>query len=139
MLILDTDHLSELDRATSAGQILLTRLSQASMDVGTTIVSIEEQLRGRFAQLGRARDPHKMIVIYHAIQATLEGIPRWIVLPWSSAAASAFEALRDSRLGIGTMDLRIASIVLTDGSKLLTRNLRDFQRIPNLDVENWLE
>ena len=37
------------------------------------------------------------------------------------------------------MDLKIASIALAANATLLSRNLRDFQRIPNLSVENWLE
>ena len=38
------------------------------------------------------------------------------------------------------MDLRIASIVIASKATfLLSRNLRDFQRIPNLNVEDWLE
>jgi tRNA(fMet)-specific endonuclease VapC len=35
------------------------------------------------------------------------------------------------------MDLRIAAITLENAGILITRNLRDFQRIPNLSVENW--
>ncbi len=37
------------------------------------------------------------------------------------------------------MDLRIASIVIANGATLLTRNLKDFTRVPDLRVENWLE
>ena len=35
------------------------------------------------------------------------------------------------------MDLRIAAITLENSGVLVTRNLRDFQRIPNLVVEDW--
>jgi len=36
------------------------------------------------------------------------------------------------------MDLKIASIVLEDHATLLSRNLRDFGRVPALQVEDWL-
>ena len=36
------------------------------------------------------------------------------------------------------MDLRIASIALTHDATLLSRNLRDFTKIPGLRVEDWL-
>ncbi len=32
---------------------------------------------------------------------------------------------------------RIAAVVLEDGGTLVTRNLRDFRRIPNLAIEDW--
>jgi predicted nucleic acid-binding protein len=36
------------------------------------------------------------------------------------------------------MDLKIASIAISIGAKLVTRNLNDFQRIPGIDAEDWL-
>ena len=35
------------------------------------------------------------------------------------------------------MDLRIAAIVMENGGVLVTRNLKDFQRIPSLAIEDW--
>jgi predicted nucleic acid-binding protein len=35
------------------------------------------------------------------------------------------------------MDLRIASIVLADSATLISMNLRDYQKVPGLQVEDW--
>ena len=35
------------------------------------------------------------------------------------------------------MDLKIASIALANNATLLTRNLSDFSKIPNLRIEDW--
>ncbi len=45
--------------------------------------------------------------------------------------------LRQQKIRIGTLDLRIASIVLATDGILVTRNFRDFERVPNLKIENW--
>ena len=37
------------------------------------------------------------------------------------------------------MDLKIASICLVRDGLLLTRNLSDFEKVPGLRVENWLD
>jgi tRNA(fMet)-specific endonuclease VapC len=37
------------------------------------------------------------------------------------------------------MDLKIASIALVQDALLLSANLRDFQQVPELRVEDWLK
>jgi tRNA(fMet)-specific endonuclease VapC len=41
------------------------------------------------------------------------------------------------RLNVGKKDQRIAATTLGNGATLVTRNLQDFQRIPNLALEDW--
>jgi tRNA(fMet)-specific endonuclease VapC len=56
-------------------------------------------------------------------------------VPFDDAASDVFIDLRRQRVRIGTMDLRIAAIA--NGMTVLTRNLVDFEKVPNLDVEDW--
>ena len=62
----------------------------------------------------------------------------WRILPFDQAAADQFQSLRAGRVRIGTMDLKIASIVLVQNATLLSNNLRDFEQVPGLRVEDWL-
>jgi tRNA(fMet)-specific endonuclease VapC len=49
-----------------------------------------------------------------------------------------FEAFRQAKTKVGTMDLKIASIALGNNATLLALNSCDFERIPGLHVEGWL-
>jgi tRNA(fMet)-specific endonuclease VapC len=138
MLVLDTDHLVELDRGSSQGAALQRKLEDAGDAVVTTIISAEEQFRGWLAQIHRQRDPHEQIATYQRLQRRIAFFAAWYILPWDTDAADILQGLRRQRVRIGTMDLKIASIVLAHDATLLSRNLRDFQQVPNLRVEDWL-
>ncbi len=138
MLVLDTDHLVEFDRGSAVGAALQHKIDNAGEEVATTIISVEEQFRGWLAQIHRQQDPHQQIVAYQRLQRRIEFFAAWYVLPWDTDSASTFQGLRKNRIRIGTMDLKIASIVLAHNATLLSRNLRDFQQVPGLRVEDWL-
>jgi tRNA(fMet)-specific endonuclease VapC len=62
-------------------------------------------------------------------------------LPFDEAAADLYGVIRAhlDRAGtpIGPNDLLIAAIVLAAGAKLVTRNVREFERVPGLAIESW--
>ena len=62
----------------------------------------------------------------------------WRILPFDDAAARMFKSFRSQKVRIGSMDLKIASIVKGHDATLLSRNIRDFQKVPELRVEDWL-
>jgi tRNA(fMet)-specific endonuclease VapC len=39
---------------------------------------------------------------------------------------------------VGAMDLLIAAHAISLGARVVTNDLREFQRIPGLRVENWV-
>lgn len=138
MLILDTDHLTELDRGLPAAGRLIERLDASGEDPAITIISVEEQLRGWLAQIGRLQDPFRQAAPYRRLHERVRSFAEWNVLPWTQEAAEIFVQLRGSGVRIGSMDLKIAAIALSHGALLLTRNLRHFERVPGLHAEDWL-
>ena len=138
MFVLDTDHLAELDRGSAEGIVLQRKLEESDDQIATTIISAEEQLRGWLAQIHRLHDTHQQIDAYQRLQQRIEFFAAWHVLPWDQRAADNPQELRSKRIRIGTMDLKIASICLSHRATLLSRNLRDFQRVPGLQAEDWL-
>jgi tRNA(fMet)-specific endonuclease VapC len=139
MFVLDTDHLSFLDRPESElGLLIRNRLDAARpAAVATTIVNFEEQTRGRFAFLARAKSMAQLLDAYGRLESHLKMYCSIPVLSFDAPAAAQFESLRQAKLKIGTMDLRIAAIVLSRDATLISRNLRDFQQVPGLRVEDW--
>ena len=80
-----------------------------------------------------------LIPLYGKLQQITELTKHWIILPWDMAAVTRLRQLSTNRLRIGTMDLRIAAITMANQATLLSRNLRDFTRVPDLTVEDWLQ
>jgi tRNA(fMet)-specific endonuclease VapC len=87
--------------------------------------------------LARAQSLAHQITAYGRLLSHLESYRRIPILGFDEAAATVFQRLRRSRIRIGTMDLKIASIVLSRHATLLSRNLGDFRQVPDLHVEDW--
>ena len=139
MLVLDTNHVSELFFRSAAGGRLLFRRCEQSSATATTAVTVEETLRGWLADIHRHTDLRKQIPCYDRLVRRVELFGSWLVLPLDDDAAARFEALHPLRSKVGTQDLKIASIALAHDATLLTRNIADFIHVPGLRVENWLD
>jgi tRNA(fMet)-specific endonuclease VapC len=140
MIILDTDHFTVLRYPEHSQYGLLSTNMRKSPDpnFATTAVSVEEQMRGWLAAIRRARRVHDQILYYTRLVGMVRFVSKWQILPFNEPAADRYESLRKQRVRIGTQDLKIASIALEAGALLLSANLRDFERVPGLRVENWL-
>lgn len=140
MIILDTDHISALQyRETPKAFALHARLEIFPLDeVATTAITIEEQMRGWLGLIRRYTDVQRQVAYYERLVRLLGFFAEWQVLPFDQRAADEFARLQKHGVRISTMDLKIAAIVLVHGGTLLSRNSRDFQRVPGLQVEDWL-
>lgn len=139
MYILDTDLFSLTDRSNSAeSQRLRFRLSGLRSDeLATTIVTFEEQTRGWLAWVAKAKSLAEQVERYRSLKRMLTSYRNVTVLDFDEKAAAEFERLQKQRIRIGTMDLKIAAIALAHKATLLSRNIRDFGKVPDLKVEDW--
>jgi len=139
MLILDTDHLTEYQKGTSAdAQRLKLRLEQSGEPYSTTIISVEEIMRGWMAAIRRHSDPVRQINAYRNLRLLFRFFATWEVCDWTEESAAKFAELKKSKIRIGTMDLKIATIAIAHNATLLTRNQSDFQKVPGLLTADWL-
>ena len=133
--ILDTDHVSLLQRGNVAIAARLDAL--AATAVAITMITADEQLQGRLTIIRRARTQVDIVRGYERLYETLRFYNSIALVLYDAAAAGRFDDMRRQGIRIGTQDLRIAAIVLTQGTILLTRNTRDFSQIPGLITEDW--
>ena len=63
----------------------------------------------------------------------------WFLLTSEPRRCSIISAPIKGLKKIGRGDLLIASIALAHKAVLVTRNLRDYRRIPNLQLANWVD
>jgi len=139
LLVLDTDHVTVLGKSSLASVALLERTGASRDDAVTTIVTVEEQLRGWLSEIHRHTDPFRQIIAQERLRARVEFFAAWTILPWDDDAASQLVNFRRQGVRLGTMDLKIAYITLAHEATLLTRNTGDFAQVPGLRFENWLD
>jgi tRNA(fMet)-specific endonuclease VapC len=138
--ILDTDlyTLSEIPDSPEFGR-LRARVAQLPREdeVVTTVITYEEQTRGWLAYAAKSRAMEHQVKAYGRLKRHLRAYLKIEVLDFDTVAAQEFERLQALRLRVGTLDQKIAAITITLHATLLSRNVRDFGKIPGLRVEDW--
>ena len=86
----------------------------------------------------RASSSSDLILAYRNLHITFESLKSFSILDFSPAVGSIYSFLLKQKIKIGTQDLRIAAITLSVNGILVTRNQRDFAKVPNLVLEDWL-
>ncbi len=139
MFLLDTDHIAVLERPTQPeyGRLQQRMALHPPSAFLYSVVSFHEQVLGANQYLSRAQAPAGVVHGYSLLGMVLDAFTRAQLLPFDLPAANVFDSLRAQRVRIGTMDLRIASIALSRKLAVLTRNMRDFNQVPGLTVQDW--
>ena len=137
MILLDTDHLALLQvRDAPAAFALHARLDAVPDEVVTTVITLEEQMRGWLALLHRVPEIPRQVAYYERLLRLVVFFAVWEVLPLDQQAAATFTLLRQQGVRIWTMDLKIVALALAHDAVVLSGNLRDFQQVPGLRVKD---
>ncbi|HUT91690.1 MAG TPA: type II toxin-antitoxin system VapC family toxin [Thermoguttaceae bacterium] len=138
MIAFDTDVLTEilLDNRAFVDRAACVPQGQQAIP----IVVVEEILRGRLNVIRRAeagKAPVSIARAYELFRRSLADFARITVLPYTPQAESLVEHRRQQKVRVATHDLRIAAICVDHSATLISRNRRDFDRVPRLSVEYW--
>ncbi len=136
--VFDTDHLTLLEQ--NHPFVVQRVATKDTKDIAVTVVTAEEQLRGRLntiRQASQSSQVDKLVLAYARLQDTMSDFCSLNILSFNQEAYTRYAELRRQKIRIGTQDLKIASIVLSVNGILVTRNQRDFAQVPSLIFEDW--
>ena len=133
--ILDTD-IASLFRE---GHPEVTRrvLAHPPSELAVTVITVEEMLAGWFQKLRQKNTPERLEAIYGQMTRTVVYLGRFNVLSYTVATHTRYLQLDAMKLNVRPFDLRIAAMAVEANGTIVTRNRRDFERVPGLIVEDW--
>lgn len=134
LFVLDTDHITLLQRGHPQVAAHLSLIDDEAL--ATTIITYEEQLRGRLAVVRQYEGTPQLSMAYIRLREMQQFFCAIRLLDFDSAAFSIFDSIRRQHR-ISTLDLRIAAIALGQDAVLVTRNKKDFAPINDLITEDW--
>lgn len=139
MFLLDTDHvvISQQQSMPEYDHLIQRVRQHAPSLFFVSVISFHEQVMGWNAYISQAKDVSGVVRGYERLQRVLSNFSDAQVLAFDDAAADIFADLRKRRIRIGTMDLRIAAIALSQDMTVLSRNLAHFRKVPSLRVQDW--
>ncbi|EBH8752138.1 type II toxin-antitoxin system VapC family toxin [Salmonella enterica subsp. enterica serovar Kua] len=118
-------------------EAVLRRLEQAVLRRHRIVVSAITYAEMRFGCTGKKASPrHAQLV--DAFCSRLDA-----VLAWDRAAVDATTEIRAvltaAGTPIGSNDAAIAGHAIASGAILVTNNVREFERVPGLQYEDWVK
>lgn len=134
--ILDTDHVS----------LILYRNPQVvakaqQKPYAITIITVQELFNGWMGRINNPGQVQDLSMLYTKLWITVEYLKTVEILNFTEEAEARLKALlrqhpplRKRRL---LKDLRIAAIALSLDAVVVTRNVRDFAQVPDLQLEDW--
>ena len=131
MYLLDSNILIYFFKNTGQVRAKLTQKRDDEIQLCTPV--IWEILSGTL----KSENPNTQLARLQAVQKRFTVLP--FDLPSANAAAKIRATLELGGNTIGPIDTLIAGIAVANNLTLVTRNTREFSRVPDLKVENWYD
>jgi tRNA(fMet)-specific endonuclease VapC len=135
LYLLDTDHLSLYQRGNAA--VLNHLTGKVPAQVFISMITAEEIMRGRLAQIRAAKNEVEHIKACYWLGEGLELLKEFAILPYDPLASQHYQTLRQQKLRVGSQDLRIAAVALAAQATLVTANRIHFAQVSGLSLEDW--
>ena len=136
--VLDTDHVSLVLRG---NQTVIEKSALHFPHVVITIIIVQELFNGWIGRINQETDPNGLVRLYSKLLQTVNLIKSVQVLSFDESAKQVYVSLRQQQPALARKrlekDLRIASIALSQGVIMVTRNHKDFSLAPKLKLEDW--
>ena len=130
MIFLDTDILSYF---LSGNHIVVNKMNEAitlGHQIYLTCVNVYEVFKGLKYRGNKNKEQDFLKFLTNVTISYLNDAA-------IQKAADIYATLRKKGVTIGDADILIASIVVTNGGKFITNNLKHYSNIDNLTMENW--
>lgn len=133
--VLDNDHVSLLQRGHSVVINKVAAMNPA--EIAITVITVVEQMYGRLDVIKRGKSKQELVTSYVLLRETFNRLCQANILDFNEAAFDIYNELLKQKIRVGTQDLRIASVALSVNATVVTRNFKDFQKVPNLKIVDW--
>ncbi|MDP3170847.1 MAG: type II toxin-antitoxin system VapC family toxin [Polaromonas sp.] len=129
--LLDTDTLIYVFKR--AGNCLPRLENEHDSDIATSTINLFE------LEFGMAKSSNRTLMARYVSAISGRYAVLGLDLAASQQAGRVRAHLQASGSPIGPYDVLIAGIALTHNLTVVTRNVREFSRVPQLKVENWYD
>lgn len=102
-----------------------------------SIITIDEMIQGWQKVIRQAKTTADLSKCYFRYTETIRALQPLQVMTLEENAINRLQQLKKMKLNVGTNDLRLAATALDNRMTVVTRNVRDFARVPQLVLEDW--
>ncbi len=136
--VLDSDHISLF----LGGYVeVQERVRREILATAVSIVSVQEIFNGWVSLLNRSESEAQRVRAYTKLNSALTFFKSMEVVNYDESASQVYQQLIHANPALAKRrlekDVRIASIALANGATIVTRNRRDFELVPGLNIEDW--